>query len=105
MKATFKNTDENDIFFDVDSSIYSINAILNAMHKFTDKYYIRSDAIGANCIRVFFKTKTGNNLFSEQITNEFYNELLEQQIRINVNEEYGEIRNEIVRKAFSPIEL
>ena len=32
--------------------------------------------------------------------NEFQNELIDQQVRVEVEEDFGEIRNKIVQKAF-----
>jgi len=105
MKDLLNKKDGNSIFLDIDSSIYSADAILNAMHKFTGKYHVKSCSISTNSIRVIFKGKNADELSLEKISNEFYNELIDQQIRLNVNKEYGNIRDEIVKKAFSPIEL
>lgn len=92
----------NTMSIDISTSLYSKEAIINAINKFTDKFYVTADPIPDSKISISFSAKD-NSTVSKDIIGQFYNELADQQMRINVEREYKTIREEIVRKAFSPI--
>lgn len=104
MKEIIKQIENNNILLEIDNAIYDVKAILKAAYKFTDKCYIHNENISDGVIGVYFKLKNDIDTSLEQIANEFCNELIDQQIRLNIENEYGKIRDEIVRKAFSPLE-
>lgn len=87
---------------EISTDLYSKEAIINATYKFTDKFYIKSDVITDNKVSISFETKD-KSVIKEEDVNLFYNELIDQQIRFNVEKDYKTIREEIVKKAFSPI--
>lgn len=82
--------------------LYSKEAVFNATYKFTDKFYLKTELISDTKISVSFTAKD-NSTVTEQTINEFFNELTDQQIRVNVEKEYKTIREEIVKKAFAAI--
>lgn len=86
---------------EVDLSIYAEKAVSRASYKFTDRCYLflsRSEQPG--WMKVTLGTKDEkHNLAS--ILGEFCNELLDQQIREDLVEEAGPIRDVIVAQAFA----
>ncbi len=86
-----------------DMSLYTKEALLAAVYKYTDRFYIHQQAEG-NSIRVIFETKDGGVL-NETIVKQFCNELIDQQIRYNTNIQFGHIRDLIVEEAFKPVSL
>jgi His-Xaa-Ser system protein HxsD len=88
--------------FEISTEFYSKEAIINATYKYTDRFYIKVEPITETKISVIMKA-IDNSPVSEEIVNQFFNELADQQLRINVEKEYKTIREEIVKKAFSSI--
>lgn len=103
MKGLLRRTDEGDLSIEVSTQIYETEAIIAASYKFTDRAYIFVDPISQTTTRVLLKTKGADNITLESIALEFCNELIDQQIRLDMEKQYHNIRDEIVRKAFSPI--
>jgi len=99
-----KVLDDGTVLVELTGSIYSLEAIRATTYKFTDRCYIKIDTNSDRVICVCFskKTELGHNL--ETIAKEFYNELVDQQVRVDIEQRFGDIRNLIVRKAFSSIE-
>jgi His-Xaa-Ser system protein HxsD len=93
---------ENYKNIEIDLLLYSKEAVINAMYKFTNIFFVKSEPISDAKISVTFTAKD-NSIVTEETINEFFNELIDQQIRINVEKEYKTIREEIVKKAFNPI--
>lgn len=103
MKEIVKHIDGGRLLLEADRRIYDVKAIFNAAYKFTDRCHIHHEPISDDVTGVYIKAKENINVSLDEIANEFYNELIDQQVRLNVEKEYGNIRNEIVKKAFSPI--
>ena len=104
MEDKIKHIDNGKLLLELNNKIYSVDAITHTSYKFTDKCYIRIESVAEDILGVYFtaKTEDGNNL--EEIINNFCNELIDQQVRINVEKEFGNIRDLIVKKAFSLID-
>jgi len=93
---------EKGILLKIDTSIYSKDAIMETSYKFTNEYYIKIDFKNSIClIRITPKNCINDNI---NIKREFNNELVDQQIRYRLRNETTEIRNIIIKKAFSSFE-
>ena len=86
---------------EIDTSIYSVDAILRAIYKFTDRCYVllHSDTAPHHCV-VHLTAKSPSSEL-EQLVGEFGNELLDQQLRQRLEQQFGEIRSLIVAQAFA----
>ena len=96
---------ENDRFqVSVDLALYSKDVITAAIYKFSHMFYIHQqiDENNPNVVIVIFESKDGNVLIVD-IPKQFCNELIDQQLRHNVNEQFGYIRDMIVEEAFKPV--
>ena len=104
IKKIIKEIDGDQILLEVNKNIYEVEAILKTAYLFNDKCYMHVDSVAEDVIGVYFKAKGATNDDLKEIADNFCNELIDQQIRLNVEKKYGKIREEIVKKAFSKIE-
>jgi len=103
MKEIIKKIESGLLLLEIKKNLYEYDAIMQATYRFTDKCYIRLDDISHEIIGVYFKTKDGNDESLEHIAEDFCNELIDQQVRVIAERKYNNIRDEVVKKAFSPI--
>ncbi|MBU0502460.1 MAG: His-Xaa-Ser system protein HxsD [Candidatus Margulisbacteria bacterium] len=87
----------------INLNTFEKNAILAASYKFTNHYYVQFNEVPNNHLEVNFRRKNNDSPLDENISEEFLNEALDQQIRINVERQCGKTRDLIVEKAFSPL--
>ncbi len=104
MKDIIKKIENDKLLLEVSLKIYDKKAITATSYKFTDKAYIHIDPISEDIVGVYFKNKENSLVSLELIASEFCNELVGQQLRLNVENAYGNIRELIVKYAFLPIE-
>lgn len=104
MEEIIKKSNDGQFLLEISRKIYDINAILKAAYKFTDTCYVHVDSISEGILGVYFKARDRKDASLENIVNDFCNELIDQQIRVNLEKEYSSIRDQIVKKAFSPID-
>jgi His-Xaa-Ser system protein HxsD len=76
-------------------------AIVAALYKYTDRFYIHQQPEG-NAVKIVFESKDGGDL-SDTIVKQFCNDLIDQQVRYNTNIQFGHIRDLIVEEAFKPV--
>jgi len=88
----------------VSTKIYDMKAIANAAYSLSDKYYIQMDHLPEETIQVSVKIKKGNSEDLSVFSDLFFEKLLDQQIRVSVEKDFGHIREMIVKKAFSPLD-
>jgi His-Xaa-Ser system protein HxsD len=104
MQDIIKKIDNNNIVFNVNIKIYETKALLQTVYKFTDNCFIHIEPISEDINKVYFEKKDAIDISLEELAKDFCNELIDQQVRINIEKECGNIRNEIVKKAFSPMD-
>lgn len=99
-----KAIDDNKIQLDLDLRVYSIETIDAAAYKFTGNFYVFKSIEPHNkdLIHLLFEAKDGYKV-NESTVKQFCNELLDQQVRANVNKQFGHIRDLIVEEAFKPV--
>ena len=87
---------------DLDTRIYSVDSILRAAYKLTDRCYLllTSTSDSNNHCTVFIGLRTGNGIV-DPLIGEFANELIDQQIRERLEKQFGDVRTLIVAQAFS----
>lgn len=87
----------------LDSEIYSNSAIMKTCYEFTDEYFfhITSDIKNIYCVYIYLKNEETQNLIS--FAKEFLSNLHINNLRQIVINETKNVRDEIIKKAFSPI--
>ena len=96
---------EGNIFqIKVDKRIYCEQAINAACYKFTDNCHIHQQISedDINIILVTIEAKE-NRAIDETFAKQFCNELIDQQVRVTIEDKFGHIRDLIVEEAFKPI--
>lgn len=83
--------------------IYQKEAIILASYKYIDECHILIEPADEQSIRVCFESKPGRADSLKPIALDFCNEVLDQQVRLQLEQSYGSIRDRIVEQAFSPI--
>ena len=103
MEIPIVKVSDNKFKVAVNATIYAKEAIAAACYKFTGNYYVfEQQSAENNYIDVVFESKD-DTLVTEVIVKEFCNELIDQQVRINTNQQFGRIRDLIVEEAFKPV--
>ncbi len=91
---------KNNIIFTINNSIYPLSVILKTAYNFTNNFYVFFDYIADDCIEVQIKSKgilSDNEL--EKMVGEFYNELLNQNIRYDIQNKTNNLRQLILGRA------
>jgi His-Xaa-Ser system protein HxsD len=94
------------IILKLSKRLYEKESVFAALYKFENQCAMQMEPIGEAHIEVIFRNKAGGSL-SEQalaaIADEFCNELIDQQVRRDLEKRFGKLRELIVEHAFSPI--
>ena len=96
--------DDGKLLLKLSKRFYEKSAVMNAAYKFTDKCIILIEPLEEGYVGVWFKAKDGQG--SETIPNlldDFCNEVLDQQVRLDLEKRYGSLRDAIVNHAFQPL--
>lgn len=93
----------NKFYIKIDTRIYSKDVINSTCYKFLNIHYIyqQINNTDSNFIDVIFESKNNNSL--EIDLKNFCNELIDQQVRFDINLKFGHIRDMIVEEAFKPV--
>lgn len=87
----------------VDLTIYSADAITSTSYKYTDRFYIHQQTTDEKMMNVILEAKDDDVSVSLKTAKQFCNDLIDQQVRILVNRDFGHIRDLIVEEAFKPV--
>lgn len=92
-------------FVSIDSNLYSNDAIVATLYKYTDRYYVhqQTSSENDNVINVVFEAKEDGSSISNVVVKQFCNDLIDQQVRVTINRDFGHIRDLIVEEAFNPV--
>jgi His-Xaa-Ser system protein HxsD len=104
MGEIIRKLNDNQLLLEVSKKLYNIKAITHSAYRFIDKCFIHIVPLSEEFIGVYFKAKTGSAVVLKSIVDNFCTELIDQQIRVDLEESYGSIKNAIVKQAFSSIE-
>jgi len=97
--------EKNKFVLRVNKAIYCKEAILAAAYKFGNFFYFNIDSIDLDNYGVFFVSKIENDENRvNALINEFCNELIDQQIRFNLDKSNSSIKALIIKKAFFPFQ-
>lgn len=104
MNSIIASPEGNKMHLILSKSIYEKEAALAASYKFTDKCIVVLDSKNDQSLDIYFELKNnGAQTSLKEITQEFCNEILDQQLRLDLEKKYGSIRDLIVKQAFAPI--
>ena len=104
MDDIVKTLEGGKLLLKLSKKIYEKEAIFAAAYKFTNYCTILIEPIEDTYVGVYFEPKenqTPDEL--KRIAFDFCNEVLDQQVRLDLEKRYGNIREIIVKHAFSPL--
>ena len=101
-KGIIGKLDSGEIVLKLSEQFYEKSAVLNAAYKFSDKCFIRIEPLEEGYVGIQLKAKEGQN--PQMVLDDFCNEVLDQQVRLDLEKRYGNLREIIVKHAFLPIE-
>jgi len=89
---------------EVDPSIYTNEALTATCYKYTDNFYVhqQTDSL-SGMIVVVFESKNKEKIVQNVVVKQFCNDLIDQQVRFDINNRFGHIRDLIVEEAFKPV--
>ena len=83
---------------------YSPDAVMQTAALFTDKCYVKVDELEDDYVGVYFKLKYEvNPSKTEELLSDYCNEVLEKQIRLDLEKRFGNLRELIYKKAFESV--
>ena len=93
----------NALIIKVSSEIYSKEAVSSTCYKYLKDYFINQlNNEQEKCIELTLESKNSAEI-SDIVGKQFMNNLIDQQVRENVNKEFSHIRDLIVEQAFKPV--
>jgi His-Xaa-Ser system protein HxsD len=104
MSGIFSKLSSGALLLTLSKEIYEKEAVMAAAYKFTDSCMILVRPSGEKNMEVVFEPmgeRTTKDV--EGISKKFCNEVLDQQIRLDLERRFGNIREVIVKHAFSPL--
>lgn len=84
-------------------TFYEKGAIFQSAYRFTDRCHIDIKPSEGDTVTVFFTLKEDYFGDAEHLINDFRNEVIDQQLRLDLEKRYGRLRELIYEHAFSPI--
>ncbi|HEX13168.1 MAG: His-Xaa-Ser system protein HxsD [Candidatus Micrarchaeia archaeon] len=104
MKEIIVQIEENKLLIELKKQFYEKEAVFAAAYKFTNLCSIIIEPTDDYSIGVYFQLlKDNDKVDLEKIAKDFCNEVLDQQVRLDLEKRYGNIKNLIVQQAFNPI--
>ena len=104
MKDVVIEVEKGKLLVELSKEMYEKLAVFAAAYKFTDRCTVLVEPVSQHTVGVYFKKKSDSNDGKlMEIAEQFCNEVLDQQLRLDLEKQYGNIRELIVEHAFSPI--
>ena len=101
----FTRIDDERFVLKLRKQFYEKVAVMAAAYKFTHKCIILIEPLEEGYVGIFFQAKhNGNPDMVPELINEFCNEVLDQQVRLDLEKRYGGLRDTIVKHAFLAFE-
>jgi len=101
---TSSDSTAKDIVIHLDKTIYDKEALLTSAYAMRDIFsaYIGVEEENYVLTLTLLQSEYKNKI--EELKNHFLNELIDQQLRIDLEKKYGPLRELIVKQAFSPLD-
>lgn len=100
MVTVHNKVDAGNIVFTINTLIYPLAVIMKTAYNYTDNFYIFLDYINDGIIEVQIKSKECIDIAElESLVGDFYNELLNQNIRLDIQKNTSNLRQLILGRA------
>ena len=108
MKNIVTKIEDGKILVSLNNEIYEKAAIMSAAHEMTGSFAVLIEPLDEKNTGVYFQPKTGTQINEDELTAaalDFCDKVLDQQLRLDIEQRYGNIRDMIVKQAFAPISV
>jgi len=108
MKGIFTKIEDGKILVSLNKEFYEKSAVFAAAHKLSGRFGVLIEPLDERTVGVYLQPKPGNEMNEGDLNEaafDFCNEVLDQQIRLDLESRYGVIREIIVKQAFAPVSL
>jgi His-Xaa-Ser system protein HxsD len=99
-------TDDAHVALPIDLTLYTLPAVMRASYKMTDRVfvYLQRDSENPQKLWVYFfgRSRTAD---AKPLVLEFLNELTDQQLRVQLDQQFHDVRTLIVAQAFAEGDL
>ncbi len=102
MKEKNKLKEEKKLIIKFDASLYDKVAVLKTCYIFQDRCHTKTETEKNSSIKVILTPKK-ESADLQQIENQFWDELIDQQVRYENDNLFSDIRRLIVEQAFRPV--
>jgi His-Xaa-Ser system protein HxsD len=104
-RGCFSTTDGERFLLKLSKQFYERPAVMAAAYKFTHRCTVLVEPLEEGYVGVWFQAKNNEGLdMIPDLINDFCNEVLDQQVRLDLEKRYGNLRDTIVKHAFQPLE-
>ena len=79
------------------------DCVLYVAGQYTPNFFVAISPLPDNVVEIVITAKDKKSI-SEDLLRQFLNDCIDQQIRLDLQKEFGELRQSIVTYAFSPVE-
>ena len=87
------------------TDIYSVGAILRSCYWLTDRCYVHLAPTNNGHIEATLIAKTGDESETSKVAWQFLNDLVDNQLRVSIQQETAAVRDMIVAQAFSDVDV
>lgn len=87
----------------ISKSYFEKDCLLHVAGMYTNKYFVSILPYGDSEVEIAISHKNKNDI-TDKTLKQFMNDLIDQQIRLDLQKKFGDIRKTIVMYAFSPAE-
>lgn len=103
MRTLINSFNNGNRYIEIDNSIYEPQALLMAAYKISDRINVFFNKTSDNKTQIVFEAKEENEINIDKDILAYNEDLIDQQLRIKLEETFKEYRNKIVNQAFAPI--
>lgn len=104
-KGIFSKTEDGKLLLTLAKEYFLREAVFATMHKFSNVCGVEVFPVGEYEVGVWLTPKTGMSQEDlQRIAETFSEELVDQQVRLDLDKRNGRIREIIVKHAFSPLD-
>lgn len=103
MRDFIKVIDSDKLVIEIENSIYSKEALLSAAYNYADRANILINKPTEAKYEILFISKGISINDLSQCAKQYCSDIIDQQMRLDVEAKYGNIRDVIVKQAFSQI--
>jgi len=104
MKGIIETIENNKLFIKIDKEIYDKVTVLKTSYIFQDQCFLHIESLSNSAYGVII-TRKSRDVDLKLIAQQFCNELIDQQLRLENEQMYGDIRKAIIKQAFNPVEF